>query len=237
MDEYKQDAAASEDESPRSGNRAGEEQSYTSINGTIPVAADLYTEQEPLYQEWTGDDESDESVPLSGEIYSYDTYFNKENELVRHRDTEFADELSEPMDAGAKDDNPYSPNRKDEFRRENGLIGSMLDTRTEFAGELSPAQIRHPGFGRTGGEMRTEAPAESLDGQEAAPARRDTTFGWIAIILAIGSLFFWPAVLGPAAAVLGVVAYLRGNRALGVWSIALGLISVLAFLFLVPYYS
>jgi len=231
MEEYKQDAVASKDGTAQDGNQANEESSYTSVNGTIPVAADLYTEQEPLYQEWEED-----AVPLSGEIYSYDTYFNKENELTRANDTEFGQELGEPMEA-SWDDNPYSVDRKDEFRRENGLKGSILDTRTEFAGELSPAQIRNPGFVRSDREMRSDAPAESMDGQETVTARRDTTFGWIAIILAVGSLFFWPAVLGPAAAVLGVIAYLRGNRALGLWSVALGLISVLAFLFLVPYYS
>lgn len=68
-------------------------------------------------------------------------------------------------------------------------------------------------------------------------ANERKSLGWIALIIAIASLFYWPAVLGPAAAIIGFIAYIRGNRALGVWSVAIGLIALLAFLFLVPYYS
>ncbi|MNI86122.1 hypothetical protein D3C73_1431850 [compost metagenome] len=50
-------------------------------------------------------------------------------------------------------------------------------------------------------------------------------------------MFYWPAVLGPVAALFGVVAYIRGSRALGIWSVTLGLVSLLAFLYLVPYFS
>lgn len=74
-------------------------------------------------------------------------------------------------------------------------------------------------------------------GYQTKTAGGNKTLGWIALIFAIASLFYWPAVLGPAAAIIGVIAYIRGNRALGVWSVAIGLIALLAFLFLIPYYS
>jgi hypothetical protein len=61
--------------------------------------------------------------------------------------------------------------------------------------------------------------------------------GWLALILAVASLFVWPAVLGPAGAVLGFMALARGHRALGIWSIVIGLISFAAYFLLVPYYS
>ncbi|MNF02057.1 hypothetical protein D3C80_2011520 [compost metagenome] len=73
----------------------------------------------------------------------------------------------------------------------------------------------------------------------ADPVREDgksnnRTSAWIAIILGIGSLLFWPAILGPAAVVMGVVAYASGNKSVGVWSVALGLLSVIAYFVLLP---
>lgn len=61
--------------------------------------------------------------------------------------------------------------------------------------------------------------------------------GWIAIVLAVASLFVWPAVLGPAAILLGFISWVQGSRALGIWSVALGVISFIAYIALVPLYS
>jgi hypothetical protein len=70
-----------------------------------------------------------------------------------------------------------------------------------------------------------------------AEARNSSALGWTAIIAAFVSLFVWPYVLGPAAAVLGFVAYFQGSRTLGVWSIVLGVLSMLSYWVLVPLYT
>ena len=57
------------------------------------------------------------------------------------------------------------------------------------------------------------------------------------LFLAIASLFVWSAVLGPAAVVLGFIAWARGSRTLGLWSIAIGVVSFFAYFVLVPFYS
>ncbi|MDB5052288.1 MAG: hypothetical protein JWM44_338 [Bacilli bacterium] len=65
----------------------------------------------------------------------------------------------------------------------------------------------------------------------------DRTWGWIAIIVSVISLFFSPAILGSAGVILGLIAFFRGNRSLGGWSMAIGLVSVFSYLFIVPYYA
>jgi hypothetical protein len=66
---------------------------------------------------------------------------------------------------------------------------------------------------------------------------RSRRIGYTALLIAILSLFIWPAFLGPAAAILGVMAYMGGSRALGTWSFVLGLLSFAAYFLLIPYYS
>lgn len=57
-------------------------------------------------------------------------------------------------------------------------------------------------------------------------AERDTgrsgTLGWVALAFAIVSLFLWPIIMGPTAAVLGIYAYFQGQRAMGLWSMVIG---------------
>lgn len=85
-------------------------------------------------------------------------------------------------------------------------------------------------------------PRQTNDDKEDArsPFERDRagennrTFGGIALTIAILSLFVWPSLLGPSAVVLGFLAWNRGSRALGIWSVVIGLISFLAFVFLTP---
>lgn len=71
--------------------------------------------------------------------------------------------------------------------------------------------------------------------EEERPSR---TFGWTALTLAIISLFVLPVFLGVSAIVLGIIAYMRGTRALGAWSVIIGGISILSYVVLIPnYYS
>ncbi|QHT60314.1 DUF4190 domain-containing protein [Paenibacillus lycopersici] len=60
--------------------------------------------------------------------------------------------------------------------------------------------------------------------------------GWAALVLAVLSWIVWPVVLGATAVVVGLIAFWQGARGLGVASITLGAIAVLAYLVLVPFY-
>jgi hypothetical protein len=77
----------------------------------------------------------------------------------------------------------------------------------------------------------------TADEQNQTKTRSVGALGWTAIIAAFISLFVWPYVLGPAAAVLGFVAYFQGSRTLGIWSIVLGALSMLSYWVLVPLYT
>jgi uncharacterized membrane protein YdbT with pleckstrin-like domain len=70
---------------------------------------------------------------------------------------------------------------------------------------------------------------------DAEPVNR--TWGWVALMAAVISLFISPVIFGTASIVLGIIAYFQGTRSLGGWSIALGLVAVFAYLFLAPHYT
>ncbi|MFD2672355.1 hypothetical protein [Marinicrinis sediminis] len=73
--------------------------------------------------------------------------------------------------------------------------------------------------------------------QEERKSAQDSTIGLFALVLAIASLFVIPSILGPVAAILGFVAYTRGSRGLGVWSIGIGILSFVAYFVLLPLYT
>lgn len=186
------------------------------------------------YDSWDYEDEEgweEEPVTLAGEINSIDVPVNEE--FIRN----YAPAASNGIRGDLSGYDTLRSGKAEESKSGNGLNKSISDAYTEFGGELSPAQLP------TGFEGRVREPergqevhsAVSLGGEDTGEGSK--TYGWVAIVLAVASLFYWPAVLGPAAAIFGVVAYIRGSRALGVWSVVLGLLSLLAFLYLVPYYS
>jgi hypothetical protein len=115
-----------------------------------------------------------------------------------------------------------------------GAPGGYLNTNEEFAAEAAVPEAP----GRRLNQPEDERPASSpMFTQSGNAGANNKTWGWVALIMAIASLFIWPAVLGPAAAVIGFVAMMRGNRALGIWSIVIGLIAFVAYIALVPYYT
>jgi hypothetical protein len=63
------------------------------------------------------------------------------------------------------------------------------------------------------------------------------TWGWCAIVVSILSLFILPVIFGSAGVVLGLIAFFRGNRMLGGWSIAISFVSIFTSLVLAPYYA
>jgi hypothetical protein len=70
-----------------------------------------------------------------------------------------------------------------------------------------------------------------------AELSRSKRIGYAALILALLSMFIWPVILGPAAIILGFMAYSGGKRGLGSWSIALGLLSFAAYFLLMRMHS
>lgn len=129
--------------------------------------------------------------------------------------------------------------RRQEIRKNDGMDDPEADE--EFSAEIvSPVPNVRAGGVRRDEELSTQARRDakgSAGENRQAVTDADRTIGWIALIVAIAAMFYWPAVLGPAAAVIGFIAYARGNRTFGIWAAALGLLALFAFLFLVPYFS
>lgn len=113
----------------------------------------------------------------------------------------------------------------------------------EYAAEIAPDRpVRAPREAKvqSGRNEEREGPLEiigSLVADEGQVVAENKSLGIVALVLAAISLFFLPAILGPAAVVVGFAAYVRGSRALGIWSMALGLLAVAAYYVLVPYYT
>jgi hypothetical protein len=65
-------------------------------------------------------------------------------------------------------------------------------------------------------------------------AKPGATVAFAAIVVAVLSYFLLPSILGPVAAVVGFMAFVKGRRALGTMSIVLGIISFVSFLTTIP---
>jgi|GEM_PF-1059600 len=74
------------------------------------------------------------------------------------------------------------------------------------------------------------------DSESYASSSLSSTVGWIGLVFAIASWFLWPVILGPTAAALGIYAYSTGSRALGIWSMTIGLIAAAVYIVLIPLY-
>jgi hypothetical protein len=120
----------------------------------------------------------------------------------------------------------------EQIRKESGL-------KEEYGAELTPSVPLAPRAVHTAEHQKvvrqaTPIPFEEESDVQASPSR---TIGFIAILLAVASLFVWPALLGSVAVILGIFAWMKGSKALGAWSIILGLISVTAYFVLIPLYA
>ncbi|MCR8635002.1 hypothetical protein [Paenibacillus radicis (ex Xue et al. 2023)] len=88
-----------------------------------------------------------------------------------------------------------------------------------------------------------QAPIESRRPVQLSAAEDGRTqshgkwLGYTALVLGILSMFVFPTLLGSIAALSGVITYVQGNRALGIWSVILGLISLVGYFLLVPLYA
>lgn len=185
-----------------------------------PPASDDYAFSEEDWEE--------EPVFLSGEINSANTWITGQHFQPG----------SLPDDRGGSDfhnDDLFDPYRWEEAALGNGLEQSIASAYTEFGTELTPA-----GMMGTGSMQFGEASRDSLEGETGgikAPktAEGGRALGWTAVLLAVVSVFYWPWVLGPLAAAVGAVTYVRGSKALGAAAVALGLLSLFSYLFLLSY--
>jgi hypothetical protein len=66
--------------------------------------------------------------------------------------------------------------------------------------------------------------AVSPHGSTQVTAARVCTI--IAFVLAVVALFVFPVIFGPIAIVLGIVAYVKGDRPLGMWAIVAGVVGL-----------
>lgn len=112
---------------------------------------------------------------------------------------------------------------------------SGLRDSDEFAAEMvstygSPFQA--PVEVRESTKLRMESAAE-----EARTNEKSRWLGYTALAVAVLSMFMFPRLFGSAAIVLGSISYLQGMRALGVWSVILGLVSLAGYFLLLPLYS
>ncbi|GAA3403841.1 hypothetical protein ACFFNY_02985 [Paenibacillus hodogayensis] len=109
----------------------------------------------------------------------------------------------------------------------------------EFGADLSASAplIAPPVSERLKEEKLDGDKAEFTEQEGVTAAKGGQTVGWIGLVLAIASMFIYPVLLGLAALVMGVVAFIQGSRGVGAWSAAIGAISLLAYFFLVPYYT
>jgi hypothetical protein len=128
-------------------------------------------------------------------------------------------------------DNQVEEQGHEELTKEQTVMETYDE---EFAAEAA-APITH----RTLVQPEDERPDvnEFRDVDTVTEKRSAGYVGWVAIMLAVASLFVWPAVLGPAAILLGFISWVQGSRALGIWSVVLGVISFIAYIALVPLYS
>jgi hypothetical protein len=79
-----------------------------------------------------------------------------------------------------------------------------------------------------------EPPMVSAGGDTGTISR---AWGWSALVVSILSLFILPILFGTAGVILGIIAFFRGNRSLGGWSMAISLVSIFTSFILVPYFT
>jgi hypothetical protein len=117
--------------------------------------------------------------------------------------------------------------QEDQIRRESGVTAGPDDT--EFAMETTMLPMA-----QTSSPLTVKSYEEEADSR--APLATSKVIGYIGLIAAVISLFYWPSVIGTTAMVIGFAAFTMGARALGVWSIIIGLLSLAGYFLLVPLY-
>ncbi|AHV98413.1 hypothetical protein [Paenibacillus sabinae] len=129
------------------------------------------------------------------------------------------------MDSGQKGSGPKGSRRKKITLRPRRVDypRKAPEHREEYAAEVSPLPVR----------------TNSAAGSVARPADKEgeayKTVGYVGLALGIASLFIWPIILGPSAAVLGYYAYNNGRKTAGAWAIGLGIVATLSYFVMIPF--
>lgn len=109
---------------------------------------------------------------------------------------------------------------------------------TEFAAETMPAPLITGGYAPmqkdNAATENTASRIAETDENEAPARTQGRTLGWVALGISILALFMYPAVMGTTAALVGVFAYSSGAKALGAWSIVIGLVALLTYFIFTP---
>jgi hypothetical protein len=79
-------------------------------------------------------------------------------------------------------------------------------------------------------EFTTDAYKGEREGHEVI-----SMYGWIGLALSVISFFMWPIVLGAAGIILGFVSRNKGAATLGNVAIAVGVISIIISLLMIPF--
>ncbi|OXM86087.1 hypothetical protein [Paenibacillus rigui] len=127
---------------------------------------------------------------------------------------------------------PKEPKRypMDQLRKETGQ-----EVNEEYAAEVSV-----PYAAPKQAPVETSLPVRKSDSVADTQAAGGIATGWVgytAILVSVISLFIYPVLFGAAGAFLGFIAYAQGQKALGAWSVILGLVSLAGYFLLVPLYS
>jgi hypothetical protein len=85
-----------------------------------------------------------------------------------------------------------------------------------------------------GADLALPAGAAASGNAAEGPVDAGKTIGWIGFVLGILSFFVLGSILGPVAVVLGFMAFAKGRRKLGIWSMGIGIISFVLFLAALP---
>jgi hypothetical protein len=86
-------------------------------------------------------------------------------------------------------------------------------------------------------EYATELAVPSVASANVSTGTVSRAWGWSALVVSILSLFVLPILFGTAGVILGIIAFFRGNRSLGGWSMAISLVSIFTSVILVPYFT
>jgi hypothetical protein len=149
---------------------------------------------------------------------------------------EFSNDESAPEHLSGQDQTAESSREDAEFADEvvPKSFEREAEAESEFASEVAVPDNRANGFSE---RHRVDRADDVNQNDKTGDVEAGATLGWTAIIFAIASLFFWPALLGPTAAILGYFAYAQGRTTLGGWAIALGLIAFVSSFLLSLFYG
>lgn len=127
--------------------------------------------------------------------------------------------------SSARQDIPLQRLKQEQMRKESGM-----KMNEEFAAEAA-YPLHSPRTRQEQSKASTVSEAEQPDASASSSTR---WLGYTALILAVLSLMLFPVLLGSTATLLGFFAFMLGQKALGVWSVAIGLISLAGYFVLVP---